>query len=434
MSIEFHNSTPWPVCLLGEVSEITLGGTPSTDVADYWGGSIPWMASGEVNKRHIFEVDGRITEIGLASSNATLVDPPAVAIGLAGQGKTRGTAALVHIRVSTNQSIALIKSKSPSLHTNYLFHNLDHRYEELRSRSVGGGRAGLSREILQRVPVALPDPAEQSRIAAVLDTVDEAIAKTEAVIAKLKQVRAGLLHDLLTRGLDENGQLRDPIAYPEQFQDSPIGMIPRDWNFESLGARLQRNAGVIQTGPFGSQLHAHEYTTDGVPVVMPQDILEGGFDDANIARISINKADELRRHYLKLGDLIFARRGDLSRCSAVTEREVGWLCGTGCLLMRFEQGTLSSSWLSLAYRHDFGQRQITARAVGTTMVNLNTTLLAHLVFAFPIKEEQEDIVRRVADADTLVQTESANLAKLNLLKSALMADLLTGRVRVPASL
>ena len=60
-----------------------------------------------------------------------------------------------------------------------------------------------------------------------LDTVDEAIAKTEAVIAKLKQVRAGLLHDLLTRGLDEHGQLRDPIAHPEQFQDSPLGRIPR---------------------------------------------------------------------------------------------------------------------------------------------------------------------------------------------------------------
>ena len=71
-------------------------------------------------------------------------------------------------------------------------------------------------------------------IAAVLETVDEAIAKTEAVIAKLKQVRAGLLHDLLTRGLDENGQLRDPVAHPEQFQDSPLGRIPREWEIEPV--------------------------------------------------------------------------------------------------------------------------------------------------------------------------------------------------------
>ena len=72
------------------------------------------------------------------------------------------------------------------------------------------------------------------RIAAVLDTVDEAIAKTEAVIAKLKQVRAGLLHDLLTRGLDEHGQLRDPIAHPEQFKDSPLGRIPREWEAKTF--------------------------------------------------------------------------------------------------------------------------------------------------------------------------------------------------------
>ena len=273
--------------------------------------------------------------------------------------------------------------------------------------------------------------AEQSRIATVLDTVDEAIAKTEAVIAKLRQVRAGLLHDLLTRGLDAHGQLRDPIAHPEQFQPSPLGHIPRQWVFESLGERLQRIGGFIQTGPFGSQLHAHEYTTEGVPVIMPQDVLEGSVSVAQIARIPSARADELKRHRVRLGDLIFARRGDLSRCAAITAREVGWLCGTGCLLMRFGESTLSPHWLSLAYRHDIGQRQIAARAVGTTMVNLNTKLLAHLHFAFPPREEQEAAVLRVAEADTTIIQETANLSKLGVLKPGLMTDLLTGRVRVP---
>jgi type I restriction enzyme S subunit len=277
----------------------------------------------------------------------------------------------------------------------------------------------------------LPKPVEQTRIAAVLDTMDEAIAKTEAVIAKLKQVRTGLLHDLLTRGLDQHGQLRDPMAHPEQFQDSPLGRIPKEWTFETLGDRLKQNSGTIQTGPFGSQLHAHEYRTQGIPVIMPQDIREGDFDDSQIARIPLATADGLRRHWVRQGDLIFARRGDLSRCAAVTEREVGWLCGTGCLLLRFEQGNLSPMWLSFAYRHDFGQRQIAARAVGTTMVNLNTTLLAHLVFAFPRKEEQQEMVRLVGEAVSTIHKGLENLSKLGLLKSGLMNDLLTGRVRLP---
>jgi type I restriction enzyme S subunit len=83
--------------------------------------------------------------------------------------------------------------------------------------------------------------SQQTIAAAILDTVDEAIAKTEAVITKLKQVSAGLLHDLLTRGLDENGQLRDPITHSEQFRDSPLGSIPCQWELRPLRECLLRS-------------------------------------------------------------------------------------------------------------------------------------------------------------------------------------------------
>jgi type I restriction enzyme S subunit len=99
--------------------------------------------------------------------------------------------------------------------------------------------------------------------------------------------------------------------------------------------------------------------------------------------------------------------------------------------MRFEQANLSPRWLSLVCRHDFGQRQIAARTVETMMVNLNTTLLAHLFFAFPPKEEQEKIVRQIDEVDATIQKELANLLKLGVLKSGLMNDLLTRRVRMP---
>ncbi len=267
MSVDPYHSYLWQVRPLGEVADIILGGTPSTEVAGFWGGNIPWMSSGEVNKRHIFEVDGQITEAGLASSNATLVDPQAVAIGLAGQGRTRGTVALVHIRVCTNQSIALIRGKNGMLDTTYLFHNLDSRYEELRSRSAGAGRAGLSREILQHVPIAVPDACEQKRIASVLDTVDEAIAKTEAVIAKLKQVRAGQLHDLLTRGLDEHGQPRDSVGQAEQFQDSLLGLLPREWDVLPLGIVARR---------LGDGAHTSvETVPEGIPFLYVSSVRNG---------------------------------------------------------------------------------------------------------------------------------------------------------------
>jgi len=187
----------------------------------------------------------------------------------------------------------------------------------------------------------------------------------------------------------------------------------------------------VQTGPFGTQLHAHEYADEGVPVVMPQDIADGGFSTALIARIPRGKAHELRRHQLRPGDLVFARRGDLARCAAVTTLQTGWLCGTGCLLMRFRPRTLLSEWLSLAYRHDIGQRQMAARAVGTTMVNLNTGLLMDLVFAFPSIGEQAKVVEALAAIAARVNADTEGLGKLRLLKSGLLSDLLTGRVRVP---
>ncbi len=121
-----------------------------------------------------------------------------------------------------------------------------------------GAQPNINAAGYRKLPIPAPKVTEQSRIALVLDTVDEVIAQTEAVIGKLRQLRAGLFHDLLTRGLDQNGQLRDPIAHPEQFQPSPLGPIPKEWRVAELrevaevgsGATLGRNfdKGGAQSG------------------------------------------------------------------------------------------------------------------------------------------------------------------------------------------
>jgi type I restriction enzyme S subunit len=218
---------------------------------------------------------------------------------------------------------------------------------------------------------------------------DAASAHTEALITKLKQIKAGLLHDLLTCGMDENGQLRDAIANPKQFKDSPLGRIPKDWELITLRDVVTRSGGLIQTGPFGSQLHAYEYVDVGVPVIMPQDIRDGYISDSHIVRIPLKKSRTLARHLVELNDVVFARRGDLGRCVAINEREVGWLCGTGCLLFRPPEKEIDAHWLAATYRHERSQRQILSRAVGSTMVNLNSTLLADLLIAKPTYTEAD---------------------------------------------
>lgn len=309
------------------------------------------------------------------------------------------------------------------------------RSEWLRTAAAAAmsGSAGQQRveaSFFERYEVAKITPTEQTRIAEILDTLDEAIREAEAVIAKLRQVKAGLLHDLLTRGLDEHGHLRDPIRHPDQFQNSPLGLIPKAWTDTTLGHVLRERGGTMQTGPFGSQLHSSDYVTEGIPVIMPQDIGDDGeMDTVAAAKITPERAQPLSRHRIRQGDIIFARRGDLSRCGVARSTAVG-LCGTGCLLYRPAPKSLHPEWFATVYRHDFVQKQIAAKAVGTTMVNLNTGLLTSLELAVPDWDEQVAVVDRITSFASKVRAEESTLSKLQNLKRGLSHDLLTGRKRV----
>lgn len=126
------------------------------------------------------------------------------------------------------------------------------------------------------------------------------------------------MHDLFTRGVTPDGHLRPTREQaPDLYKESPLGWIPKEWEVERLGDILRRCGGYLQTGPFGSQLHAHEYQVEGVPVVMPQDINDGLIGTEQIARIHEGRAEELDRHRMRLGDIVIARRGDLSRAAAL---------------------------------------------------------------------------------------------------------------------
>jgi type I restriction enzyme S subunit len=293
------------------------------------------------------------------------------------------------------------------------------------------GVPGLNRNDVYALTVERPGRSAREKIAEILDTLETAIHETEAIIAKLKAVKQGLLHDLLTRGIDANGELRPPQSEaPHLYKQSPLGWIPKEWEEISLGDIARRSGGLLQTGPFGSQLHAHEYTVEGIPVVMPQDMVDGEVSAEQIARITERKASALARHRLKPNDVVFSRRGDLSRCVAIDERQAGWVCGTGCLLARLPASEVNAHWLALVYQQPVTQSQVMGRAVGSTMANLNTSILAAISIARPTVIEQNEIAKRIASTSLRIRTEERTLQKLRLDKAGLMDDLLAGRVRV----
>lgn len=183
---------------IGEFTGCTSGGTPSTTVPSYWGGDIRWMNSGELNLKIVKEVDGRITKKGLENSSTRIIPVKCVLVGLAGQGKTRGTVAMNLVELCTNQSIAAIFPSSAFV-PEYLYYNLDSRYNEIRSLSTDvGGRGGLNLTIIKSIPVPLPDIQEQTAIATILSDMDADITALEQKRDKTKAIKQGMMQELLT--------------------------------------------------------------------------------------------------------------------------------------------------------------------------------------------------------------------------------------------
>lgn len=322
----------------------------------------------------------------------------------------------------------------PDHDSEYIYQLMQWTKTRLKAETFMSGSAGQQRvlsDFFFRFRVFSPSKRAQKKIARILQTVDRAIEHTEALIDKYQQIKAGLMRDLFTRGIGPDGQLRPPREQaPHLYQQTSIGWIPKEWEPLKLKAILHRSGGYLQTGPFGSQLHSHEYTDEGIPVVMPQDINNGKIDEVQIARITEGRAQSLAKHRLKIGDIIIARRGELSRAAAISEMEQGWVCGTGCFLLRLGGSNLDARFFSMVYRNVMVQRQVDGLAVGSTMPSLNNEIMGKLVFPYLAMEEQYAISDKVQLTNDRLFSLAMGLEKLQKQKSGLMHDLLTGKVSV----
>lgn len=194
---EFKKDGDWVKKELGKVTNISTGGTPSSTNLEYWNGTIPWMNSGELNNKKIYSVSNFITEIGLKESSTKLIPESCVLIGLAGQGKTRGTAAINYIELCTNQSIGAIHPNFKIFSSEFLYYKIDSMYEELRSLSAGdGGRGGLNLQMIKSIKILFPKISEQQKIASSLSSIDDLITSQQNKIDNLKLHKKGLMQVL----------------------------------------------------------------------------------------------------------------------------------------------------------------------------------------------------------------------------------------------
>jgi type I restriction enzyme, S subunit len=275
-----------------------------------------------------------------------------------------------------------------------------------------------------------PPIPEQRRIAEILDTLDEAIRKTEQVIAKLQQMKQGLLHDLLTRGIDENGELRDAERHPEQFKDSPLGRIPRGWEVRELGASVDILHGYAYDGAFFADRPL------GPMLLTPGNFhREGGlyFTSTNTKWF----AGKLPSGYILRGGDIVTVMTDLSPRTLILGSTVVLDEGQELLhnqrigkVVAKSSADWDSTFLALQMSSDRFRRKVIAEATGTTVRHTSPGKMKANLVARPPLSEQAVSVGSVVSYGARIHFEASGLNKLRSLKQGLMEDLLTGRVRV----
>ncbi len=303
----------------------------------------------------------------------------------------------------------------------WLYWSLSH--QPLWSLDSSTGVPGLNRNDVYDRATWVPPLPEQRRIAEILDTLDDLIRKTEQLIAKLKQVKQGLLHDLLTRGIDENGELRDPERHPEQFEDSPLGRIPKAWEPRELQALVDPGRPIV----YGILMPGTGYP-GGVPVVKVKDIRHGRIKTDGLLLTSPAIDAEYRRSRLNEGDLLFTIRGTVGRMAFVPGvlQDANITQDTARVAIVGTSPQFVAHYLTMP----IPQAYIETHTIGVAVKGINLGELRKVLVPVPEREEADEIAARLRAIDVRIDCERDEVAKLGLAKSGLMEDLLTGRVRV----
>jgi len=402
----------WVRCKLGKLAKIKTGGTPKRMDPHYWGGDIPWMSSGEIHKRYINDTKEFITEDGLKSSNACLLPQETVMIALNGQGRTRGTVAILRTPVTCNQSLAGFITYNNILNADYLFFYLDSKYQSLRDLSGDHGRNGLNLKLLREIEIYLPPLPEQKKIAAILSSVDYAIQATQAVIDQTRRVKQGLLQQLLTRGIGHT-----------RFKQTEIGEIPEDWDVKPL----ETLAKSINNGFVGTA--AKHYVNDGIPYLMAKNIRENRIELGQLSYISDDFHKNNPRSFLETGDLLTVQSGHIGTSATVPLE----LSGANChalIISKLHCEQINSDFVAYYFNSPSGRKRLSGIFVGTTIKHINTKDLRKFLVPLPSRAEQTEIANIFKDIDKNQDASKSFLIQLNQTKRGLMQDLLTGRVRV----
>lgn len=399
---------------LGEVSEITMGQSPESLSLNTSEEGLPFLQG--------------CAEFGRKSPLTTVYCNPPLRV-------SRPESVLISVRAPVGtlnwgdqsycigRGLASIRADGHVAETSFLFYVIDQNSGFLHRRSQGSTFLAIGGNDLKVFPVPVFSIEQQKKIAHILQTIDQAIEKTQALIEKYQQIKAGLMHDLFTRGIAPNGQLRPPREQaPELYQQTPIGWIPKEWAVKSCSSLCSRICVGIVIQP------TQYYVEDGVPALRSANVREVGVDPLNLVYISTVSNKLLAKSQIREGDIVTVRTG-YPGTSAVVPQEFD---GSNCIdiLISTPTDQIDSEYLCSWINSSFGKGQVLRQQGGMAQQHFNVGEMRELLVAVPDIAEQIKISERLGVCSNMLLTEHEKLGKLKTQKSGLMHDLLTGKVSV----
>lgn len=394
----------WRRSTLGEIARITSGGTPDRSEPSYWGGSVPWVTTGEIQFNTITDTAEKITEAGLKNSSAKLFPPGTLLMAMYGQGKTRGQVAKLAIEACTNQNSAAIllnEGHDPD----FYFHFLSWKYDEIRDFGHSGGVSHLNAGLLKQIAVPVAPIEEQRRVAQVLGVWDEAITNLERSVLATRRRNRSFMVALLT------GRRRLSGTFSA-------------WRHVDLDRLFER---------------VHRKNVDGNANVLTISAEYGLINQRDFFNKSVASTD--------LSGYTLLQRGDFAYNKSYS---AGYPMGAIKPLVLYDAGVVSSLYLCFRlregtsasfdfFRHYFeagllnegisGIAQEGARNHG--LLNVGIGDFFQLRLHIPDADEQHAIATAINTAESDEQCQLRQLSTLKTEKLALMQQLLTGRRRFP---
>ena len=385
----------WEVCPLHGIAKIQMGET--LIAKDLTGDGVPVFSAGRGSEPW-----------GYTSRSRKLFRRGTIIIGARG---TLGFPRLPDLDayISTQTTIAVTPgNRADARFLSAFLSTID--YEKLGAQQAV---PMLTIESLSSARVLLAPLLEQKKIAAILSSVDEAIQATQAVIDQTRRVKEGLLQDLLTRGIGHT-----------RFKQTEIGEIPEGWEVRRLDEAVSPDRhvtyGIVQTG---------EHVPDGIPCVRVTDIVCDEIDVPQMIRTSNAISSSYGRTVLQAGDIMMALRGDIGHVRIVDDALVGCNLTRGVALIA-PSNEFVPQYLLWALRSPGTRNDILRRVNGSALQEVPLGSLRQVLVACPPRSEQVIIADRMECAERAASSQKRVLDSLRRMKSGLLTDLLTGKVRV----